>query len=294
MRVLITGTAGYVGSQTAHEFLEHGWEVRGLDRNPPREGLRGKIEIVYADLTDRLAILRAAEGCDAIAHLAAIPSPMSGDPPLIFPTNVTGTQYILEAARTIGIPRVAVASTCCAFGIFFAIKPIDPQHLPMDETHPSRPQDLYGMSKLFNEQTAAGYTAAYGLTTVALRLTTVFDLERAGQGRERWIRHQLTSDDRRNDLWTYIDVKDAARAFRLAVENAKDGTHTTAIIAARDSYTAHDIRDLVRKHFPALADGIADLAPSACLYNTDLAESAFGFVANRHWRDFPALADVKI
>ena len=217
-------------------------------------------------------------------------APARGDPPLIFPSNVTGTQYVLEAARANGIERVALASTCCAFGIFFAIRPIDPQWLPMDETHPSLPQDLYGLSKHLNEQTAAAYTSAYGMTTVALRLTTVFDLERSAEGNDWWIRRQLTNDDRRNDLWSYIDIQDAARAFRLAIENAAKGTHTTAIIAARDSYTGRDIRDLVRQHFPILTGGVADLAPSDSLYNTQLAESAFGFVAERHWRDFPALA----
>jgi nucleoside-diphosphate-sugar epimerase len=280
-----------VGSQTAREFLDRGWEVRGLDRNTPPKDLRDRMEVVYAELTDRLALLRAAHGCDAIAHLAAIPSPGAGDPPLIFPSNVTGTQYILEAARANGINRVALASTCCAFGIFFAIRPIDPQWLPMDETHPSLPQDLYGLSKHLNEQTAAAYTSAYGMTTVALRLTTVFDLERSAQGNDWWIRRQLTNDDRRNDLWTYIDIKDAARAFYCAITNGQEGTHTTAIIAARDSYTGRDIRDLVRQHFPALAEGVAHLGPSDCLYNTELAEKAFGFVAERHWRDFPGLVE---
>src|SRR4051812_11437425 len=99
MRVLVTGTGGFVGAATAREFLDNGWSVRGLDQNAPPEDLRGgRIESVYADLTDRLAILRAAEGCDAIAHLAAIPNPGRLDH-LIFPVNVTGTQNILAAAE---------------------------------------------------------------------------------------------------------------------------------------------------------------------------------------------------
>jgi len=289
-RVLVTGTSGRVGSVTANEFLVHGYQVRGLDVRPPHESLRGKIETTYVDLTDRLGLMRAVEGCDMIAHLAAIPSP-DRDGEKIFPVNVLGTQNILDAAEANGINRVSYASSCCAFGIYFASRQIDPQYLPMDEKHPPLTQDLYGLSKVLNEETAAAYTRRMGMTTIGLRLTTVMNF--ASVSHSRWLRHGLTSDeDRRNDLWSYIEVRDAARAFRLALENAPEGTHHTAIIAARDSFTSHDIRHLVRRHFPDLAQQIEHLSPTDCLYDTSLAENAFGFVAERSWRNEPELADI--
>jgi len=288
-RVLVTGTGGRVGSYVAREFLANGYAVRALDRTPPPADLRGRVETVFADLADRLAVLKAAEGCDAIAHLAAIPSPGRGDE-LMFQTNVTGTQYILEAAEAHGIKRVAMASTCCTFGIFFALHPIDPQYLPMDEKHPVLPQDLYGLSKVLNEETAAAYTRRSGMATVCLRLTTVFDFS---EPHRRWWRHGLHSDqDRRNDVWSYIEIRDAARAFRLAVENAPEGTSANLIVAARDSFTTHDIRHLVGKHFPALAGHVAGLAPESSLYDTRLAEQHIGFVAQHGWRDNPDFADL--
>jgi nucleoside-diphosphate-sugar epimerase len=290
MRVLVTGTGGRVGSATAREFLAHGYTVRGLDQHTPPEDLRGKIETVYADLADRLALLKAAEGCDAIAHLAAIPNP-ARDAHLIFETNVTGTQYVLSAAEAHGIKRVALASTCCAFGIYFALHQIDPQYLPMDEKHPALPQDLYGLSKVLNEETAAGYTRRSGMTTVSLRLTSVMNLE--NMEHHRWVRHSLTSDEeRKNDLWSYVDIRDTARAFRLAIENAPEGTNNTVIIAARDSFTSVDIRHLVRRHFPQFTEQVAHLAPHASLYDTRKAEEVMGWVAEHNWRDNPALADL--
>ena len=287
MRVLVTGTGGRVGSQVAREFLAHGYEVRGFDREPPRgDDLKQGIETVYGDLTARLDLLRAAENCDAIAHLAAIPNPGHLDSE-IFSTNVTGTQYVLAAAESHGIKRVALASTCCAFGIFFARHQIDPQYLPMDEKHPNLPQDLYGLSKLLNEETAAAYTRRCGMTTISLRLTSVVTLDKPGRW-VRWLKKSLHDDsERKNDLWSYIDNRDTGRAFRLAIENAAEGTNTTAIIAARDSFTALDIRDLARKHFPALADQVNDLEPNASLYDTHQAEEAFGFVAQHLWRGEP-------
>jgi nucleoside-diphosphate-sugar epimerase len=292
MRVLVTGTAGKVGSQVARELLTHGYTVRGFDKAPPQgEDLKQGIETVYGDMTSRLDLLRAAENCDAIAHLAAIPNPGHGDTE-IFAVNVTGTAQLLSVAEAHGIKRVALASTCCAFGIFFAHHQIDPLYLPMDEKHPNLPQDLYGLSKLLNEETAAAYTRRCGMTTVSLRLTSVMNLDDNGRWM-RWMRKSLHSDaERKNDLWSYVDMRDAARAFRLALENVPEGTNTTAIIAARDSFTSLDIRDLVRKHFPALAEQVSSLAPDASLYDTRRAEEAFGFVAEHLWRREPFFTEV--
>lgn len=287
MRVLITGTSGRVGSVTAKEFLEHGYAVRALDRFPPPDDLRGRVEPVYADITDRYALLRAAEGCDCIAHLAAIPNPGRLDD-VIIQNNVVGAQYVLAAAEAHGIQRVALASSCCTYGIVFAQHPFDPQYLPMDEAHPNLPQDLYGLSKVMNEETAATYTRRTGMITVCLRLTTVMSFE--GQ-RAEWQRRWLENSHKRRggDLWSYIEVRDCARAFRLAVEKPESGSHVL-IINARDSFTTHDIREVVREHFPALADQVADLDPHASLYDTRRAEAVLGFVAEHSWRDVPELA----
>jgi nucleoside-diphosphate-sugar epimerase len=282
-RVFVTGVSGRVGSVTAREFLEAGYTVRAMDNRILPDDLRGSVEPVYLDLTDRLGLLRALEGCDAIAHLAAIPSPHGEEN--IFPTNVTGTYNIFAGAEAHGINRVAIASTCCAFGIFFARHQWDPHYLPMDEKHPNLPQDMYGLSKICNEETAAAFTRRCGMTTVALRLTTVMDLSSL----HPWMKHGLERDDRRNDLWSYIDVKDTARAFRLAIENSIEGTHTTAIIAARDTMNRRSIQHLVEKNFPTLASQITHLAPETSLYDTRLAETAFGFIAQNGWRDLPEL-----
>lgn len=287
MKVLLTGISGRVGRHCARDFLDNGHEVRGFDRTALPENLRGQVEMVYAELTDRLAILKAVEGCDAICHLAAIASPGHHDD-IIFNTNITGTQYMLAAAEAHGIQKFVCASTCCTFGIFYAKHQFDPQYVPIDEAHPALPQDLYAVSKIANEQTCAAYTRRSGMTTVALRLTTVMDLERMGQ--HDWgKRHFLHGGERRsNDFWTYIDDRDCARAFRLALENTQDGHHV-AIISARDSFTPYDIRELIAKHFPAVAGQVEKLDPHGCVYDTSVAENVFGFVAEHSWRDVPEL-----
>ncbi|MBC8140079.1 MAG: NAD(P)-dependent oxidoreductase [Armatimonadetes bacterium] len=293
-KVLLTGVSGFVGKQVARELLAHGYAVRGLDKTPLPDGVippGQAFEMVYADMTDRLALLAACDGCQAIIHLAAIPHPLVSNPEDILHTNVVGTGYLLEAAEKLGIMRFALASTCCAFGIYFALKPFDPDFLPLSEAHPAKPHDLYGLSKLMCEQACQAYTTRTGMATVALRLTSVYDFD--NERRNQWAAKQLTDTARRqNDFWTYIEIADCARAFRLAIENAPPATFAPVIIAARDSYSAVDVRELVALHFPALSPFVRDLSPTTALYDTRRAEEHMGFVAQNSWRDRPEFAEI--
>ncbi|HEX8236073.1 MAG TPA: NAD(P)-dependent oxidoreductase [Abditibacteriaceae bacterium] len=289
MKILLTGTAGLIGSAVARELLAAGHEVRALDKMPPRDDLRSmNIEMVYADITDRLSVLRAAEGCQAIAHLAAIPNPMHGADRLT-EVNVCGTQYILEAAEANAVERVVLASSASIYGMPFARHAFEPDYLPMDEDHPCRPQDVYALSKLCNEEAAATYTRRAGITTVCLRPPMVLEI---GGHRARWQRRMLrgAGDYKSNDMWTYLDVRDAARAFRLGLEVPLEGHHRL-LLAARDSWTREDIRVLVRRHYPNLASFVEHLNAEASLYNTQKAEEVLGFVPQYSWRDVAELND---
>jgi nucleoside-diphosphate-sugar epimerase len=287
MKVIVTGAAGRVGSQVARELLEHGHEVRALDRIALPADLHPRVEVVYADLTDRLALLRAAQDCEAVVHLAAIPNPVSGEEDL-FPVNVTGTQWVLAAAEANGIERVVLASSCSAYGFAFAREPFDPQYLPVDENHPLLPQDMYGVTKQLNEETARAY-ARRGLTTVCIRMPHVVTLP--GEWLQ-WHRRHLTHafKVRNGDFWSYLAVEDAARAFRLATEVQLTGFNVFNI-AARDAYGRGDVREAVARFYPALASQLAHLAPNAALYSSQRARAVLGFEAQVSWRDFPELAD---
>lgn len=292
MRVLVTGAAGIVGVTVARNLLEAKHEVVALDKNTLPDDLRGKCEMHYENITDRLAVLRVAAGCDAIAHLAALPNPSKINDETLTHVNIVGTQYVLAAAEAHGIKRVVLASSCCVFGIVFSKKDVAPQYLPIDDDHPRLPEDLYGLSKLCNEETAEAYTRRCGMTTICLRLTGVRPI--VGD-MPMWLRHSFEHSDRwkSDDFWTYIDQRDTARAFRLSLENEIEGHHRL-IIAARDSWTPYDIHDLVNTHFPAFAASVEKLAPDAALYDTSRAEAVLGFVAEHSWRDVPelkALAD---
>ena len=232
MKILVTGGAGKVGSFVARDLLEHGHSVRLLDKSAPDADLRARCDVVYADITDRLALLRACEGIEAVAHLAAIPNPMGRNETELFAPNVLGTQYLLEAAAAHDIKRVALASSISIYGFAFQKSgDLRPDYLPVDAAHPMPIEDVYALSKLCNEQTAAMYTRRFGMATTCLRLGWVVDLSRPPRWARRHIENAPTYRD--NGLWSYIEVRDAARAFRLALERVESGHHTL-LLTARD------------------------------------------------------------
>jgi len=158
----VTGAAGKIGSKTVLELVKHGHTVKALDRRPLPPEVRHTAETIYADLTDALAMLNAVQGCDAVAHIGAIPSP-SVPADEVLRLNVIGTQNILEAAAAHDVPHVVLTSSVGALGFSFPKHPCLPDYLPVDTAHPRRPQDVYGLSKLMNEESAAAMTVAFRL-----------------------------------------------------------------------------------------------------------------------------------
>jgi nucleoside-diphosphate-sugar epimerase len=289
MKILVTGAAGGVGAYVARELMAHGHEVRALDIVAPPADVRERAEVVYADLTDRKAMLRAVDGCEAIAHLAAIPNPVGGKELEIFEPNVVGTQYVLAAAEAYGIGRVVLASSCSIYGAAFSRSKFMHQYLPVDEKHPFVLEDLYGLSKQFNELTAEVFTRRSGMATTCLRLNHVafFDRPRVIK---QFLQH--SHNWRQTEFWHYVEARDVAVAFRLALEKVSYGHHTP-IIVARDIYTAHDRRELLRRHYPELEsflDSGWDFDKYG-FYDSRPAEELFGFVAQHFWRDVPELKE---
>ena len=282
MRILVTGAAGRIGSQVVLELVKHGHTVKALDRRPLPQEVRADAEAVYADMTDPLAMLTAASGCDSIAHIAAIPSP-SLPPDEVLRLNVIGTQNALEAAAAYDIPRVVLTSSVGALGFSFPKYPCLPDYLPVDIAHPRRPQDSYGLSKLMNEESAHAMTRLTGMTTIVLRPPAVWDLDRAK--RHGWLQRALDNrgDERESSLWGYIDVRDQAIAFRLALESDLAGHHVFYTMAddLRVNATA---RELTERHLPDLIPYL-DRLTGRTFYDLTPTRDHLGFVAERTWRN---------
>jgi UDP-glucose 4-epimerase len=281
VQILVTGAAGRIGSKVVPELARHGHTVKALDRRQMPPEVRHAAETVYADLTDPLAMLNAVRGCEAVAHIGAIPAP-TVPPDELLRLNVVGTQNVLEAAAAHDIPRVVLTSSVGALGFSFPTHPCLPDYLPVDTAHPRRPQDVYGLSKLMNEESAAAMTRLNGMTTIVLRPPAVWDLQRAKQ--HGWLRRaaERRGEERDNSLWGYIDVHDQAVAFRLALESDLTGHHVFYTMADDLGVNA-TARELTERHLPNLMPYL-DRLTGGTFYDLTPAREQLGFVAERTWR----------
>jgi UDP-glucose 4-epimerase len=179
MKALVTGGAGFIGSNLVDALLARGDEVAIVDdlstgrRENIDEGLANGATLAEADIRDRGALedLFARERPEAIFHLAAQIDVRKSiaDPAFDASINVGGTANVLEAARTAGTRRIVFSSTG---GAIYGEG--DGQDLPLAEDAPLAPEAPYGQSKFAGEGYLALYERLYGLSTVPLRLGNVF------------------------------------------------------------------------------------------------------------------------
>lgn len=170
---VVTGGAGFIGSNLVHALLERGDRVRVFDdlstgRTVNLDDVRADVELLDGDVRDADAVAAAVAGADTVFHEAAIPSVARSveDPVASNAVNVTGTLNVLLAARDAGVGSVVYASSAAVYG--------DADDLPLHERMPTRPASPYGVSKLAGERYLEAFTRSYGLATVALRYLNVF------------------------------------------------------------------------------------------------------------------------
>jgi len=171
--VVITGGAGFIGSNLAHALVERGDDVVVLDNfsSGRRENLADiadHIQVVVGDIRDRAIVDRAFRGADFVFHEAALPSVVRSiaDPVASHDVNANGMIQVLEGARHAGVKRLVYAASSSAYG--------ETPVLPKVETMAPQPISPYGVQKLLGEHYAAVWTHVYGLECVSLRYFNVF------------------------------------------------------------------------------------------------------------------------
>jgi nucleoside-diphosphate-sugar epimerase len=278
-KVVVTGGSGRLGQFVIRDLLAHGYQVLSLDKVPPREKLCMTWLVDLRHSGDLFEALRAAYG---IIHLGAYQAPNLAPDAETLSNNVSASYNVLRAAADMSVKRVVMASSTAAFGFIYAFKLWAPDYLPVDENHPSRPQDSYGLSKVFGEQIADSIVSAHKAMTVSsLRFPGVnFDLSYESF-RERW----QNPATRASGFWTYIDARDAAMTCRLALE-AKFTGHEVFIASAPKNCMIQPTRELVSRYLPKGAK-FRKISGShwSCVDSTK-AGRMLGFKPQHVWQDY--------
>jgi nucleoside-diphosphate-sugar epimerase len=283
VRIAVTGASGDVGGFVARELAGAGHEVVGVDLRE-REGLP-LARFARADVGSRAELEGAFAGCAAVVHLAAIRDPGIVPDATLFQVNVVGTFNALEAAVAQGVPRFVLASSEAVLGM--AADHAVPDYLPMDEEHPLRPCDAYALSKVLGEELCRSYANRGALSTVCLRTAFVYSLA----WREDALGSLAFEDRGRRGVWSYVDARDAARAYRLACE-ARDVRHEALFVVASDIRSPAPTADVLGRHFPdvPLRAPIDEFGP---VISGARAKAVLGFEPRHSWREDVSIAEIE-
>ncbi len=177
-KFLITGGAGFIGSNIAESLLKSGHTVRILDnffsgKEENLSAIKGQIELIRGDIRDASAAEKACEGMDAVLHqagLRSVPESMK-NPAAYNDVNINGILTMLQAARKKSVRRFVFASSSSVYG--------DSKEFPQTETQYPLAMSPYALTKLAGEYYCRVFSTNFGLETVCLRYFNVFGPKQA-------------------------------------------------------------------------------------------------------------------
>ena len=278
--IIVTGGSGQAGKACVRDLQEHGYDVTSVDLAPPASA---GVRFSRVDLTDFGQTVAALSAIDervtkvtGIVHLAAIRAPGLAPNHVIFETNIVSTYNVFEAARQLGIKNIVWASSETVLGLPFATPP---PYVPVDEEYPGRPESAYSLSKLLGEEMAKQFCRwDPELKIIGLRLSNVMD----PGDYARFPSFQDDTTKRKWNLWAYIDARDAAQAFRLALESNLKGAEIF-VIANADSVMNRPNEDLLNELYPNVPHKRA-FGPNETLLSIEKARRVLGYEPRYTWR----------
>ena len=274
MKVMVTGGSGIVGHYVISELVTHDYQVLNADRTRPgdlghsstssvasretaarmREDWGADVGFVQLDVTDYGQVVSAMEGCDAVVHLAAAPTNDGFIEEFVFATNTTSMWNIMRAAEQLGVVKVVLGSSYNAIGALGTsvrwggkVKPAE--YFPIDEDHPTRAEEAYSVSKWVGEQVADAFERRNpDMQLASMRFNGMWDDQRM---RELHAKPIMDVGERAVSFWTYLHIRDAARACRMSIEAEWRGHHRF-FLNARDIMLGMPTADAIAKVYPTV------------------------------------------
>lgn len=269
MQIAITGGGGRVGRAVIELALRQGHSVRSIDRVPPPDDApQSGVTWIEAELTDYAAFEQALRGCEALIHLAAIPSPRHSPDHVVHNNNVVTSYNALSAAANLGINRVCQASSINAIGGLYSRWPRF-DYFPLDEQHPTYNEDPYSLSKWIAEQQADSFARRYeSLRIASLRLHGVTPTRPKP-------RNVDPGGMLARNLWGYTSLDATARACMLALTADFVG-HEVFYIVAPDTILELPSLELAARFFPDVPVR-GELSGNRSFFTTAKAERLLGW-----------------
>jgi UDP-glucose 4-epimerase len=294
MKVLVTGASGQLGPFVIRALQEQ-HDLVLMSRHPP-DAAFAAFPWIQGDLTVYDDCRRAVQGVDAIQHLAAQPWPV--DHPTLraraaaqglpfdatFQSNMVGLYYLLHAAVEAGVQCVVMAGSNCALGHGYRISqtPFPLQALPIDERHPSYPEDSYSYSKLAGELLLASYTRAYGIRTYVTRPAAIYTPAR----RQQLAHTAVPATGWDPWLWAWVGSEDVASAHRLLMEQAEIlPPHDVYYLTADDTTALEPSAELMARFQPALLPLAEGLHGHQSFFSSRKLHQAVGWQPYTSWYD---------
>jgi nucleoside-diphosphate-sugar epimerase len=251
-KYLVTGGAGFIGSNLVKRLLEQGHHVRVLDNysgGKREERFFHDVEYLEGDIRNRVDLDKAMAGIEGVFHTAAIPRmPYSVEHPLESnENNVTGTLQVLLAARDAGVKRLVYSASSSAYG--------DQPVTPYIETMKPSPMSPYGLQKLIGEEYCRLFFSLYGLETVSLRYFNVYGPMMDPGGAYALVIGKFLNQKKEGQPLSicgdgeyyrdYTHVADVVEANILAMSSNKVGHGEVINIGNHDPHSVNELAELI-------------------------------------------------
>ena len=291
MRIFFTGGSGKAGKHVAPFLAREGHQVTNADLIPLGDPSISDLTVDLTDIGETYSALAglarfdelelaAKPAYDAVVHFAEVPAILRTSDAKTYATNVLSTYNVLEAATRLGIRKVIFASSETTYGICFAQGERSPQYVPVDEEHPTVPEDSYAMSKVANEVTARSFQARTGADIYGLRINNVIEPHEYPEMFPPFLKDPAL---RRRNIFAYIDTRDLGQVVQRCL--AVDGLgYEVFNVANADMSVAATTEEVLERFY----DGVKLRRPmgrSETFYSIDKARDLLGYSPQHSWRD---------